>query len=159
GSTVVPVNQSVIASSSATDTSHSARRWCRRSSLASASSCVTVAMASDSTEKAGGRWSRPCLQSIKTLRGHTMEVHQLRYFCAIAEPGSFTRAAQKNHVAQPSLSQQIGKLEDELGAKLVERLGRSIRLTEYGRALLPRAQSVLRELESVKLQISEMNGG
>src|SRR5262249_18078125 len=88
-----------------------------------------------------------------------MEVHQLRYFCAIAETGSFTRAAQKNHVAQPSLSQQIGKLEDELGAKLVERLGRSIRLTEYGRALLPRAQSVLRELESAKLQISEMNGG
>jgi LysR family hydrogen peroxide-inducible transcriptional activator len=88
-----------------------------------------------------------------------MEVHQLKYFCAIAETGSFTRAAQKNHVAQPSLSQQIGKLEDELGAKLVERLGRSIRLTEYGRALLPRAQSVLRELESVKLQIGEMNGG
>ena len=46
-----------------------------------------------------------------------MEVHQLRYFCAVVETGSFTRAAAREHVAQPSLSQQIMKLEEELGAR------------------------------------------
>jgi LysR family transcriptional regulator, hydrogen peroxide-inducible genes activator len=59
-----------------------------------------------------------------------MELHQLRYFCAIADTGSFSRAAQNSHVSQPSLSQQIRKLEDELGARLFDRLGRSVRLNE-----------------------------
>src|SRR3989441_456613 len=49
-----------------------------------------------------------------------MEVHQLRYFCAVAREGSFTRAAQQQHVAQPSLSQQVRKLEDELGTRLID---------------------------------------
>ena len=44
-----------------------------------------------------------------------MEIHQLRYFCAIVKQGTFTRAAESEYVAQPSLSQQIHKLEDELG--------------------------------------------
>ena len=57
-----------------------------------------------------------------------MEVHQLRYFCAVARMGSFTRAAEEEGVAQPSLSQQILKLESEMGAPLFERLGRSVRL-------------------------------
>ncbi len=52
-----------------------------------------------------------------------MEIHQLRYFVAVAEVGSFTRAAQTCYVAQPSLSQQIRKLEEELGQALFERLG------------------------------------
>jgi LysR family hydrogen peroxide-inducible transcriptional activator len=79
-----------------------------------------------------------------------MELHQLRYFCAVAETGSFSRAAEHSHVAQPSLSQQILKLEDELGARLFDRLGRSVRLTEVGKAFLPRARAVLRELEAAK---------
>ena len=62
-----------------------------------------------------------------------MELHQLRYFCAVAETGSFSRAAEQSHVSQPSLSQQIMKLEDELGARLFDRLGRSVRLTEQGK--------------------------
>ena len=66
-----------------------------------------------------------------------MEFHQLRYVCAIAETGSFSRAAERCHVAQPSLSQQVLKLEQDLGAKLFDRLGRSVRLTEAGRAFLP----------------------
>jgi LysR family hydrogen peroxide-inducible transcriptional activator len=84
-----------------------------------------------------------------------MELHQLRYFCAVVETGSFSRAAEQSHVAQPSLSQQIIKLEEELGARLFDRLGRSVRLTELGKAFLPRARAVLRELEAAKGDVVE----
>jgi LysR family hydrogen peroxide-inducible transcriptional activator len=84
-----------------------------------------------------------------------MELHQLRYFCAVAATGSFSRAAEQTHVSQPSLSQQIRKLEDELGARLFDRLGRSVRLTELGKAFLPRARAVLRELEAAKGDVVE----
>jgi LysR family hydrogen peroxide-inducible transcriptional activator len=84
-----------------------------------------------------------------------MELHQLRYFCAVAETGSFSRAAEQSHVSQPSLSQQIMKLEDELGARLFDRLGRSVRLTDLGKTFLPRARSVLRELEAAKGDVIE----
>ena len=84
-----------------------------------------------------------------------MEIHQLRYFCAVAETNSFSRAAVQTHVSQPSLSQQILKLEDELGARLFDRLGRSVRLTELGKTFLPRARAVLRELEAAKGDVNE----
>src|ERR1700724_2432444 len=84
-----------------------------------------------------------------------MELHQLRYFCAVAETGSFSRAAEQSHVSQPSLSQQIMKLEDELGARLFDRLGRSVRLTDLGKTFLPRARAVLRELEAAKGDVVE----
>src|SRR5256885_11357522 len=84
-----------------------------------------------------------------------MELHQLRSFCAVAETGSFSRAAEQSHVSQPSLSQQILKLEDELGARLFDRLGRSVRLTELGKTFLPRAHAVLRELEAAKGDVVE----
>ena len=84
-----------------------------------------------------------------------MEIHQLRYFCAVAETSSFSRAAVQTHVSQPSLSQQILKLEDELGARLFDRLGRSVRLTELGKTFLPRARAVLRELEAAKGDVDE----
>src|SRR5207249_1354930 len=84
-----------------------------------------------------------------------MELHQLRYFCAVVETGSFSRAAEQSHVSQPSLSQQILKLEDELGARLFDRLGRSVRLTELGKTFLPRARAVLRELEAAKGDVVE----
>src|SRR5260370_36228216 len=84
-----------------------------------------------------------------------MEPHQVRYFCAVAEPGSFSRAAEQSHVSQPSLSKQILKLEDELGARLFDRLGRSVRLTELGKTFLPRARAVLRELEAAKGDVVE----
>jgi LysR family hydrogen peroxide-inducible transcriptional activator len=87
-----------------------------------------------------------------------MEIHQIRYFCAVSETGSFTRAAAAQHIAQPSLSQQIMKLEDELGAKLFDRLGRQVRLTEFGQVFLPRAHSILRELGEAKTEIQEMAG-
>ncbi|HWX94839.1 MAG TPA: LysR family transcriptional regulator [Terriglobales bacterium] len=84
-----------------------------------------------------------------------MELHQLRYFCAVAETGSFSRAAEQSHVSQPSLSQQILKLEGELGARLFDRLGRSVRLTDLGKTLLPRARAVLRDLEAAKGEVLE----
>jgi len=84
-----------------------------------------------------------------------MELHQLRYFCAIAETGSFSKAAVKTHISQPSLSQQIRKLEDELGVKLFDRLGRSVRLTEFGQSFLPRARTVLRDLEAARSEVTE----
>src|SRR6202035_2237758 len=84
-----------------------------------------------------------------------MEIHQLRYFCAVAESGSFSRAAEHSHVSQPSLSQQILKLEAELGARLFDRLGRSVRLTEVGKTFLPRARAVLRELEAARGDVVE----
>jgi len=64
-----------------------------------------------------------------------MELHQLRYFVAVAETENFTRAAERSHVSQPSLSQQILKLESEIGHKLFHRLGRKAVLTEAGASL------------------------
>ncbi|QHN03230.1 hydrogen peroxide-inducible genes activator [Granulicella sp. WH15] len=84
-----------------------------------------------------------------------MEFHQLRYVCAIAETGSFSRAAERCQVAQPSLSQQVLKLEEDLGAKLFDRLGRSIRLTEAGRAFLPHARSVLSQMEAARSSVAD----
>jgi LysR family transcriptional regulator, hydrogen peroxide-inducible genes activator len=87
-----------------------------------------------------------------------MEVHQLRYFCAVARHGTFTRASEVEHVAQPSLSQQILKLEAELGARLFDRLPRSARLTVFGKTFLPKAERILRELEQAKTEVREMSG-
>jgi len=87
-----------------------------------------------------------------------MEVHQLRYFCAVARHGTFTRASEVEHVAQPSLSQQIQKLEGELGSRLFDRLPRSAKLTVFGQAFLPKAERILRELEAAKTELLEMAG-
>lgn len=86
-----------------------------------------------------------------------MEIHQLRYFCAVSRHGTFTRAAEVEHVAQPSLSQQILKLEAELGARLFDRLPRSAKLTVFGKAFLPKAERILRQLEDAKTELLEMS--
>ena len=79
-----------------------------------------------------------------------MEIHQLQYFIAVAETGGFGRAAKRCNVSQPSLSQQIIKLEGELGEKLFDRLGRSIALTETGHVLLPKAKRILAEVQGIR---------
>jgi LysR family transcriptional regulator, hydrogen peroxide-inducible genes activator len=84
-----------------------------------------------------------------------MEFHQLRYVCAIAETGSFSRAAERCQVAQPSLSQQVLKLEEDLGTKLFDRLSRSVRLTEAGRAFLPHARSILSQMETARSSVAD----
>jgi LysR family transcriptional regulator, hydrogen peroxide-inducible genes activator len=86
-----------------------------------------------------------------------MELHQLRYFCAVVRAGNFTRAAQDQHVAQPSLSQQIHKLEDELGTKLFDRFPRFARLTESGKAFLSKAEAILRQVGEARSEIQEMS--
>ena len=86
-----------------------------------------------------------------------MEFHQLRYVCAIAETGSFSRAAERCQVAQPSLSQQVLKLEEDLGAKLFDRLGRSVRLTEAGRAFVSHARAILEKMDLARASVSEKN--
>lgn len=83
-----------------------------------------------------------------------MELHQLRYFAAVAETGSFTRAAEKCFVAQPSLSQQIIKLEKELRQPLFERLGKGVRLTEAGKALYAEAQPILSAVDAVAQRVT-----
>lgn len=86
-----------------------------------------------------------------------MELHQLRYVCAVAETGSFSRAAERCQIAQPSLSQQVLKLEEELGAKLFDRLGRGIRLTESGRAFLPHARAILDQVDAARGSVASNN--
>jgi LysR family transcriptional regulator, hydrogen peroxide-inducible genes activator len=86
-----------------------------------------------------------------------MEFHQLRYVCAIADTGNFSRAAERCQVAQPSLSQQVLKLEEDLGAKLFDRLGRSVRLTEAGRAFIPHARAVLEQMDVARLSVADKN--
>ena len=84
-----------------------------------------------------------------------MELHQLRYFVATAESGSVSRAAERCFVAQPSLSQQLKKLEQSLGTTLFDRLGRGLVLTDAGRALLPRARRILAEVRTTEANLQQ----
>ncbi len=87
-----------------------------------------------------------------------MEMHQLRYFLAVAQTGSFTVAANICHVSQPSLSAQIAKLEAELGGPLIERSRQGARLTKSGELLRGRAAEALRQLESGRFEIEQLYG-
>ncbi len=84
-----------------------------------------------------------------------MELDQLRYFLAVSETGNFTRAAERSHIAQPSLSQQIIKLEKELGHKLFHRLGRKAVVTEAGSVFLERARRILFEVEDATKELGD----
>ncbi len=87
-----------------------------------------------------------------------MEFHHLRYFVAVARQGSFTRAAAENHVAQPSLSQQIRRLEDEFGAPLFDRSQSPVRLTDAGEALLPHAEAILNQVAVARAAVADRLG-
>jgi LysR family transcriptional regulator, hydrogen peroxide-inducible genes activator len=87
-----------------------------------------------------------------------MEIHQLRYFVAVADEGSFSRAAAKVRVAQPSLSQQIRKLEAELGQPLFDRLPRSVVLTEAGRCLIDYARQILASIGDARRCVGDLKG-
>jgi LysR family transcriptional regulator, hydrogen peroxide-inducible genes activator len=79
----------------------------------------------------------------KRTRG--FDLRQLECFCALARAGSFTKAAQELGIAQPSLSEQIARLEQGLGAALFERLNRRVELTQLGEAILGKAQALLED--------------
>jgi DNA-binding transcriptional LysR family regulator len=76
-----------------------------------------------------------------------MNLRQLTCFVAVVDEGSFTRAARAIGIAQPSLSQHIRALEEDLDGRLIERLPRGIALTPAGRALLPEARAAVRAVE------------
>lgn len=87
-----------------------------------------------------------------------MELHQLRYFLAVARTKNFSRAAEQCRVAQPSLSQQIIKLENELGEKLFERTKREVALTSAGDLLQTHAERVLADVERACDEVRELRG-
>ncbi len=87
-----------------------------------------------------------------------MELRQLRYFRAIARTGSFSAAAAEEFVVQSALSQQIRKLEEELGVKLFERTTRMVRLTREGGALLELTDRVLDDVELVVAEADALRG-
>ncbi len=78
-------------------------------------------------------------------RARGFDLRQLECFCAVARTGSFTKAADELGIAQPSLSEQIARLEQGLGAALFERLSRRIELTPLGEAILGKAQALLED--------------
>lgn len=84
-----------------------------------------------------------------------MEMQQLRYVTAVARTRNFSRAAEECHVSQPSLSQQIQKLEDELGERLFDRMKREVKLTSHGEIFLRRAIRILEEASAAQREATE----
>jgi DNA-binding transcriptional LysR family regulator len=87
-----------------------------------------------------------------------VELSQLRYLVALAEERHFTRAATREHIAQPALSQQIRRLEDEVGLPLVERTTRRVSITQAGDVLVARARRILAELEAADYELQSLRG-
>jgi DNA-binding transcriptional LysR family regulator len=87
-----------------------------------------------------------------------MDLRQLRYLVALAEERHFTRAAARVHVAQPALSQQIRRLEDELGLPLVDRTTRRVALTDAGVLLVDRARRAIGEVDAARAELAEIAG-
>jgi DNA-binding transcriptional LysR family regulator len=84
-----------------------------------------------------------------------VELRQLRYFVAVADAGTFVHAAERLHIGQPAVSQQVGRLERELGVRLFERTTRNVRLTPAGEKLLPEARAVLAAAERLRTVAAE----
>src|SRR6516162_7663429 len=87
-----------------------------------------------------------------------MELRQLRYLVALAEERHFTRAAAREHIAQPALSQQIRRLEEEVGLALVDRTTRRVALTDAGDLLLVRARRILAEVAAADAELQSLRG-
>lgn len=88
-----------------------------------------------------------------------MDLRQYRYFCAVVEEQSVTRAAERLRMAQPALTQQIRKMEELLGVRLIERAGRGIRITASGERLYERAVSLLRYEAETRIEVSDIKEG
>jgi len=87
-----------------------------------------------------------------------MELLQLKYFQVVARLGNITQAAKELHIAQPSLSKTIVRLEENLGVPLFERAGRRIRLNQYGESFLRRVDRIFHELEDGQRELADLAG-
>jgi DNA-binding transcriptional LysR family regulator len=87
-----------------------------------------------------------------------MELRQLEYLIAVAEEAGFTRAAQRVHISQSGVSAQIRQLEHELGAMLVDRSPRAVRLTDAGLAALPHARAAIAAVAALRQSVDEVSG-
>src|SRR4051794_20021757 len=87
-----------------------------------------------------------------------MELRQLEYFVAVAEEANFTRAAERVHISQSGVSAQVRALENELGASLFDRSGRTARLTGAGEVALAYARGALNSAAGLRQAIDEVNG-
>ena len=85
----------------------------------------------------------------------SITISELEYFLKVAETQNITKAAQELYIMQPSLSRSIASLEDSLGVKLFDRVGRNIVLNQYGRLVMPRAKRIMAELENMQSDIDE----
>lgn len=86
-----------------------------------------------------------------------MELRQLQYALMIAAERNFSRAAEKLHIAQPSLSQQLSKLEKELGVLLFQRNTSTVELTHAGREFMKRAQRIIDEMEILRVEMEDIS--
>ena len=87
-----------------------------------------------------------------------MDIAALKAFIAVADSGSFSLAAEQLFLTQPAISKRVSALENELEARLFDRIGRSVSLTEAGQALLPRARNILLNLEDSVRALSNLSG-
>lgn len=87
-----------------------------------------------------------------------MELRHLRYFTTVAAEGSFSRAAEKLHIAQPPLSRQVQQLEEELGVRLLDR-GRPLTLTEPGRYLFEQGRQILQRIDEMRAMTKRIAKG
>src|SRR3978361_1227130 len=87
-----------------------------------------------------------------------MDLNQLRYLVALAEERHFTRAAAREHIAQPALSQQIRRLEDEVGLALVERTTRRGAVTDARAAPVGRARRILAGVDAAEAEMQALSG-
>ncbi len=87
-----------------------------------------------------------------------MDIDSLKAFMAVADAGSFSQAADRLHLTQPAISKRIAQLEGQLDARLFDRIGRTVRLTEAGTALAHRANIILQQVEDTERAIRNLSG-
>src|SRR5215204_1828268 len=102
---------------------------------------------------------RPSRRSCVGVGGGNLDLRQLKSLVCIVEVGSFSRASQSLHVAQPALSQQISQLEAELGVKLLARSVRGVAPTEAGLAVYRQAQVILKQVETTRFIAQQADVG
>jgi DNA-binding transcriptional LysR family regulator len=88
-----------------------------------------------------------------------MDTQSLQAFLSVADTGSFSRAAEQLHLTQPAVSKRIATLEGMINARLFDRIGRRVTLTEAGRLLLPRARQILVMVDDSRRALGNLSGG